>query len=63
MTYSSGLPNVFLVTTTVNEGAKRFYEKNGYKKIGEIPDFIVEGLHEYIFWKTKGPVSKFKIYD
>lgn len=25
MTYLSGLPNVFLVTTTVNEGAVKFY--------------------------------------
>jgi ribosomal protein S18 acetylase RimI-like enzyme len=63
MTYSSGLPNVFLVTTTVNEGAVKFYQKNGYKIIGTIPDFVEEGLNEYIFWKTKGPVNKFKIYD
>lgn len=63
MTYSSGLPNVFLVTTTVNEQAVKFYQKIGYKIIGTIPDFVEKGLDEYIFWKTKGPVNKFKIYD
>jgi len=63
MTYSSGLPNVFLVTTTLNEGAVKFYQKIGYKIIGTIPDFVEEGLDEYILWKTKGPVNKFKIYD
>ncbi len=63
MTFSSGLPNVFLVTTTVNEGAVKFYQKIGYKIIGTIPDFVKEGLDEFIFWKTKGPVSDFKIYD
>lgn len=63
MTFSSGLPNVFLVTTTVNEGAVKFYKKNSYKIIGTISDFVEEGLDEYIFWKTKGPVNKFKIYS
>ena len=63
MTYSSRLPNVFLVTTTANEGAVKFYKNNGYKIIGTIPDFVEEGLDEYIFWKTKGPVNKFKIYS
>ena len=63
MTFSRGLPNVFLVTTTVNEGAVKFYQKIGYKIIGTIPDFVEEGLDEYILWKTKGPVNKFKIYD
>ena len=63
MTFSSGLPNVFLVTTTVNEGAVKFYQKIGYKIIGTIPDFVKKGLDEFIFWKTKGPVSDFKIYD
>ncbi len=63
MTFSSGLPNVFLVTTTVNEQAVKFYQKIGYKIIGTIPDFVEKGLDEYIFWKTKGPVNELKIYD
>ncbi len=63
MTLSSGLPNVFLLTTTTNDKAIKFYEKNGYQKIGRVPNFIEEGMDEYIFWKTKGPVNKFKIYD
>lgn len=63
ITYSNGLPNVFLVTTIINKRAVNFYEKNEFQKIGVIPDFIAEGLDEYIFWKTKGPVNKFNIYD
>jgi ribosomal protein S18 acetylase RimI-like enzyme len=63
LTLESGLPNVFLITTTSNEKAIKFYEKNGYKKIGRIPDFIKPGMDEFIFWKTKGPVDSFSKYD
>ncbi|TET27500.1 MAG: GNAT family N-acetyltransferase [Candidatus Heimdallarchaeota archaeon] len=63
MTFASGLPNVFLLTTTSNEQAIKFYEANGYQKIGRIPDFIRKGMDEFIFWKTKGPVNEFKLYD
>ncbi|NHJ49385.1 MAG: GNAT family N-acetyltransferase [Asgard group archaeon] len=63
LTLESGLPNVFLITTTVNKKAVEFYEKNGYKIIGTLPDFIKLGIDEYIFWKTKGPVDSFNVYD
>jgi ribosomal protein S18 acetylase RimI-like enzyme len=63
MTLERGLPNVFLLTTTTNDQAIKFYEKNGCQKIGRVPNFIEEGMDEYIYWKTKGPVNKDKMYD
>jgi ribosomal protein S18 acetylase RimI-like enzyme len=63
LTYRSGLPNVFLITTIENKRAVNFYEKNGYKIIGTLPDFIKPDMDEYIFWKTKGPVDSFNVYD
>ena len=34
-----------------NPEAKRFYEKNGYRQVGEIPGLYREGITEYIMMK------------
>jgi ribosomal protein S18 acetylase RimI-like enzyme len=45
-------PNgIFLLATDVNIDAHSFYSKIGYKKIGEIPDYVAPGLNEFIFHK------------
>ncbi len=49
-------PNVFLCVSSFNRSAKRFYEKLGYKQIGEIDNFIVNGFSEIIMRKTIAPV-------
>jgi len=36
-----------------NPEAKRFYEKNGYRQVGEIPGLYREGITEYIMMKEK----------
>jgi ribosomal protein S18 acetylase RimI-like enzyme len=34
-------PNVFLCVTSFNERAQQFYERHGYQRVGELPDFLV----------------------
>jgi len=47
--------NVFLLVSSFNYGAIRFYRTLGYEPVGEIRDAIVDGLSEYIFRKRRGP--------
>ncbi|GAY26292.1 hypothetical protein ATG_14950 [Desulfurococcaceae archaeon AG1] len=45
--------NVFLLVSSFNEQAIRFYTKRGYKAIGVIENAIVKGYHEIIMRKTR----------
>ncbi len=46
-------PNgIFLLATDVNREAHAFYEKLGYRKVGEIPDYVSAGLHEWIYYRS-----------
>lgn len=49
-------PNVFLLVGASNAGAQRFYERRGYRRIGEIPDYVRPGLTEILYRKTQGPI-------
>jgi len=53
-------PNVFLCVSSFNTDAQRFYEQLGYKRIGEIEDYLVEGHSEFLMRKTLGPVAGYK---
>lgn len=51
---------LFLLAADFNTGAHRFYERSGYTRVGEIPDYVVSGVTELIYWKrlhVKGGVS------
>ena len=41
----------FLVVADYNPDAKRFYERNGYQKVGEIPNLYRPGVTEYLMAK------------
>ena len=41
----------FLVVADYNPDAKRFYERNGYQKVGEIPNLYRPGVTEYMMAK------------
>ncbi len=43
--------HIFLCVTNINEGARRLYERIGYSKVGEIPDFSGPGFSELIMHK------------
>jgi ribosomal protein S18 acetylase RimI-like enzyme len=52
-------PNVFLCVTTFNTDAQRFYQRLGYRRIGVIEDFAIEGAGEILMRKTTGPQATF----
>ena len=41
----------FLVVGDYNPDAKRFYERNGYQQVGEIPNLYRLGITEYLMVK------------
>jgi ribosomal protein S18 acetylase RimI-like enzyme len=51
--------NVFLMVSSFNNGARRLYERRGYKVVGELKDFIVSGYSEVLMRKTIGPTADF----
>ncbi len=63
LTFGNNIPNLYLICTTTNTKAIAFYIKNGFKIIGEITNFVDEGLDEYILRKTIGTINEFKLYD
>lgn len=54
-------PNVFLCVSSFNPRARGFYEANGYRHVGTIPDYVVPGLDELIMRKTIGPLTRFQL--
>ncbi len=50
-------PNVFLLVSTWNTGARRFYERRGYRRIGEVEDYLRRGITEVVYRKTLGPIQ------
>lgn len=52
-------PNAFLCVSSFNSGARRLYERLGYRYVGELNDYLVRGHSELLFRKTRGPWSEF----
>ncbi len=49
-------PNVFLCVSSFNTAAHRFYLKRGYRDVGTLHDYLVQGYDEIMMRKTTGPV-------
>lgn len=45
---------LFLLVSDFNTEAQRFYQRQGYTQIGAIPDYVVAGITELIYWKRPG---------
>lgn len=52
-------PNVFLCVSSFNLRAQKFYEARGYRRTGELPDFLAKGCTEILMRKTQGPLLGF----
>ena len=52
-------PNVFLCVSAFNLRALKFYESLGYRRAGELPDYLAKGFSEILMRKTKGPLLGF----
>jgi ribosomal protein S18 acetylase RimI-like enzyme len=57
LTYS---PNLFICVSSFNEGAIRLYESFGFKRVGELENFVKEGYSELLYRKTVGPIVGYK---
>lgn len=52
-------PNVFMCVSSFNRDAWRLYERLGYRVVGELTDYIVQGYSEILLRKTVGPLTTF----
>jgi ribosomal protein S18 acetylase RimI-like enzyme len=51
---SQSSPDIFLLTSDFNQSAQRFYQRRGYRQVGALPDYVLPGVTELIFWKRMG---------
>jgi ribosomal protein S18 acetylase RimI-like enzyme len=51
---------VFLCVSSFNERAQKLYQRLGYERVGELPDYVVKGYSEILMRKTRGPIFDFK---
>jgi [ribosomal protein S18]-alanine N-acetyltransferase len=48
--------NVFICVSDFNPGARRLYERLGFRLVGELHDYIAAGHSELLLRKTRGPL-------
>jgi ribosomal protein S18 acetylase RimI-like enzyme len=48
--------NVFICVSDFNHGARRLYERLGFRLVGELTDYVVAGHSELLLRKTRGPL-------
>jgi len=49
--------NAFICVSDFNHGARRLYERLGYRLVGELTDYVVAGHSELLLRKTRGPLT------
>jgi ribosomal protein S18 acetylase RimI-like enzyme len=49
--------NVFICVSDFNHGARRLYERLGFRLVGELADYVVAGHAELLLRKTRGPLT------
>ncbi len=47
--------NAFICVSDFNHGARRLYERLGFRLVGELTDYVVAGHSELLLRKTRGP--------
>ena len=43
--------DLFLLAADFNTGAQRFYKRQGYRQMAMLPDYVVAGVAEVLYWK------------
>lgn len=43
--------HAFLLVSDFNDGARRFYEKHGYVRVGALPALVLPDVAEVLYWK------------
>jgi GNAT superfamily N-acetyltransferase len=43
--------HAFLLVSDFNEGAIRFYEREGYRRVGDMPGLVLPDVAEVLYWK------------
>ena len=51
-------PNIFICVSSFNEGAIHLYEEFGFKRVGELENFVKKGFTEFLLRKTFGPIIR-----
>jgi len=49
--------NVFICVSDFNPGARRLYERLGFRLVGELTNYLVAGRSELLLRKTRGPLT------
>jgi ribosomal protein S18 acetylase RimI-like enzyme len=44
-------PHAFLLVSDFNAGAIRFYEREGYARVGPLPGLVLPDVAELLYWK------------
>jgi ribosomal protein S18 acetylase RimI-like enzyme len=52
-------PTVFLCVSSFNHRARSLYERLGYEKVGELPDYVERGYSEILMWKRRMSRNEF----
>lgn len=45
--------SICLLVSDFNHAAQRFYQQLGYIQVGALPDFVMAGVSEFIYYKRK----------
>lgn len=43
--------HAFLLVSSFNTDAQRFYERHGYQRVGSLPGLVLPDVDEHIYWK------------
>ena len=52
-------PNAFLLVSSFNKNAIKFYEHKGFTAVGELKNFVVSGRSEILMRKYIAPIDEF----
>ncbi len=52
--FSKQSKHIFLCVSSFNSGARKFYSKLGYSKVGEFENYIIQGESEILMYKRLG---------